>query len=242
MLYAIILFAFLITVIGAVRFRNAPLRRIDAYNGMVLSVSQAVESGRAMHLSFGSSAVRDASTLAAVATAEILYALSLRASLGDKPPFVTLSDPITLGLSQDILRKAYRARGRLAFYRGAQSRWYPPGMAFAAGAGTAVLTGDASTNILTGNYGAELMLLAENALRYNRYVVAQSSNDRLDGQAVAYAVSDAPLIGEELYASAAYLSQTPVAVGGVVAQDVLRILVVLALIGLAILSFLGAKF
>lgn len=243
MLYAIILFALLVTVLGAVRLRNIPLRRIGAYEAMQLSASEAVESGRVVHVSYGSSALRDTSTVSAIASAEISFHLALRSVLADKPTIITLSDPISLGLAQDRLRRAYKLRNTLSKYRSTLAHWYPKGplsFALAAGVGIAMLDEDFSTNILLGRFGPEMMLIAENAIRYDRYLVAQS--DQVDGQAVAYVVADAPLIGEEMYAGAAYLDRTPLHTGGVIAQDVLRYLVIAAIIVLAILSFVGVAF
>jgi hypothetical protein len=243
LLYVIILVAVLIMIVASTRARALQFRRIPAYSAMPLLAGEAVESGRAVHLSFGSSAVRDATTLTALASAEIIYHLAERASLGDRPAFATLSDPVTLGLGQDTLRRAYKARASLGKYRTTMAHWYPQGpssLAFAAGAGAEILDADASLNVLIGRYGLEMMLLAENAIRYDRTVIAQS--DQVIGQAVAYVVSDTPLIGEELYVGGAYLARTPLYIGGVFAQDVLRFLVIVVIIGLAILALVGTPF
>jgi hypothetical protein len=243
LLYIIILVVVLIMILASTRARALQFRRIPAYTALPLLAGEAVESGRSVHLSFGSSAVRDATTLAALASAEIIYHLAERASLGDRPTFVTLSDPVTLALGQDTLRRAYKARAALRSYRSTMAQWYPQGpssFAFAAGAGAEILDADASLNVLIGRYGAEMMLLAENAVRYDRTVVGQS--DQVIGQAVAYAVSDTLLIGEELYVGGAYLARTPLLVGGVFAQDLLRFLVITVIIGLAILALVGTSF
>src|SRR5262249_40634049 len=153
-----------------------------------LIVGEAVESDRTVHISMGSSALRDVSTISAVASSELLYYFSERAALGDRPPLVTLSDPVTLTLALNTVRRAFRARGVMSKYRTTMVRWYPQGplsLAYAAGAGAALLDEEVSTNLLVGRFGPELMLIAENALRYDRYLMAQS--DQIDGQAVAYA-------------------------------------------------------
>jgi hypothetical protein len=243
MVYAIILFAFLFTVIGAVRARRVQLRSVPAYDAMLRATNDAVEMGKAIHVSFGSSALRDSSTIAAIATAEILYMAAGRTLMADRPSYATLSDPITLTLTQNTLRKAYLSRSKTTTYQDTQSRWYPQGeqsLAFAAGAAISTLDEEVSTNILAGRFGSEVALLAENAVRHNHRIIAQS--DRIEGQAVAFVVSSVPFIGEELYTSAAYLSREPLAVGSVVAQDVLRYLVIAVLIGLATLAFIGVTF
>src|SRR5260221_10743370 len=218
LVYVILLLALVVTIVGATlasRSRFVQLRRIGAYNAMPLTVGEAVESEKTVHVSFGSSAIRDTSTIAAIATADILYYLAERAALADKGVLVTLSDPVTLALGQDVLRRAYKARDALRKYRTTMVRWYPQGplsLAFAAGVGAAILDEDVSTNILTGRYGPELMLLTENAIRYEKYVIAQS--DQLDGQAVSHPRSNFPLIGEELYTAGAYPGGRPLQLGG----------------------------
>jgi len=239
--YGILLLTAVIMVAAAVRSRFFLLRRIGAYAAMPMAVGEAVESDRSLHVSLGSSAVHNTTTLAAVASVEVLYHLAERASLSDRRPLLTLSDPVTLALAQDTLRRAYKSRDMLRKYRASSVQWFPAGpasFAFAAGAGAAMRDEQISSNVLVGVFGSEMMLLVENAVRYDRGVIAQSDDVR--GQAVAYAVSETPLIGEELYAGGAYLGRTPITVGGVVAQDVLRYLVVLIIIVLAVLSIAGA--
>jgi hypothetical protein len=240
MLYAIILLVFAVMVIGAARARRLQLRSVPAFTTILKSADEAMETGKGVHVSFGSSALRDNSALSAIATSDILYFVAARTMVADRPVLSTLSDPMTLALAQDILRKAYASRSRLVQYQDTQARWYPQGeqsLAFAAGAALAAQDYNAGTSLFTGRFGAELMLLAENPLRQNRSVIAQS--DRIDGQAVAYVVSEVPFIGEELYASAAYLTGDAASVGTILAQDVLRYVVVIALIAFAILTFLG---
>lgn len=242
MVYAIILVTFVLTVVGASRAKRVQLRPVAAFEAMQKAANEAIELGRGVHVSFGGSALRDSSTLSAISTAEIVYAMADRTMLADYPVITTLTDPVTLLLSHDTLRKAYNSR-KLLQYQDTQSRWYPTGegsLAFAAGVSISMLDQEISSNILAGRFGAEMSILAENAIRYDRGVIAQS--DRIDGQAVAFAVSDVPFIGEELYTSAAYLNREPIAIGGVVAQDILRYLIIAVLIGLAVLTFLGVAF
>ncbi len=243
MVYAITLLAIVIMVIASTQAKRFQLRRIGAYNAMPLTVGEAVESDMAVHVSYGSSAVRDASTLSALAVSEVLYHLAERAALSDKPTLVTMSDPVTLGLGQDALRQAYKARDVLRKYRSTLARWYPQGplsLAFAAGVGVAILDESVSTNILAGRFGPELMLMVENAVRYDRFVIAQS--DQITGQAIAYAVSETPLIGEELYVGGAYLGRAPIQMGAVIAQDALRLIIILLIIGLMISAIFGVSF
>lgn len=236
-----VLFTLAFTLIARSRSQVSPLRTLPAYQSLPHALDTTVETGKALHISLGASAVRDNSTLSALAGAEVMYNVAERAAISDSPTLVTLSDPITLGLAQDTLRRAYKARNQLDKYRPVNAQWYPQGpssLAFAAGAGIALLDESVATNVFVGRFGPELVLLAENALRTDQTVVAQS--DQIEGQAVAYTISPTPLIGEELYVGGAYLSNLPIARGGVVALDILRLLVVLLiLLGAIYVFFFG---
>lgn len=237
--YLAVLLGVLFTLIAALRSRTIQLRTIPAYQSLPRALDATVETGKALHFSLGGSAVRDESTLSALAGAEVLYHVAERAAISDAPTLVTLSDPVTLGLAQDVLRQAYKARNRLDKYRPTSAEWYPQGpssLAFAAGAGTALLDASVMTNVLVGRFGPELALLAENALRTNQTIIAQS--DQIEGQAVAYAITPTPLIGEELYVGGAYLSDSRVARGGAAALDVLRYLTVILIFLAALFVFL----
>src|SRR5260221_5974773 len=116
LVYAVLLLALVLTIVGttlASRSGMIQLRRIGAYNAMPLTVSEAVESDRTLHLSFGSSAVGSTSAISAVAISDVLYPLAERAALADRGTLVTMSDPVTLALGQDTLRRAYKVRRAL---------------------------------------------------------------------------------------------------------------------------------
>jgi len=137
-----VVFTLIVTIIIRARPQAVVLRPLPAYDLLPRALDMTVETGKALHVSLGASAVREDSTLSALAGAEVLYHVAERAAISDLPTIVTLSDPITLGLAQDTLRRAYVARNRLDKYRPIAVRWYPQGpssLAFAAGAGSALI-------------------------------------------------------------------------------------------------------
>jgi hypothetical protein len=96
---------------------------------------------------------------------------------------------------------------------------------------------DVSANILTGHFGAEVALLTEAGERSSSLTVAGS--DSLPAQAVLYATSDEPLLGEEIFGAGAYLGAGPAHSASLHMQDVLRWLLVAIIIVGAILKLLG---
>lgn len=212
------------------------LRRLAAYDALPGFVSRAIETDQRLHLSLGSAGIGGETTLLAVVSAELAYQVAREAAIGDTPPLFTLTDASALPLAQDTLRRAYANRGRLAALQPGSTRFLPAGtrsLAFAA-AVTAMQHDDRlSGHVLAGRYGPELALILEAAARRGLPTVAVS--DQLEGQAIAYALADDPLIGEEVFAAGAYLGGGASQKAGIVATDMLRWLVILVMI----VAFIG---
>lgn len=231
----ILLLAMVVSVVVAQFIRRRPnlyaLRPIEAYQALPQMVGEAIEANQPMHFSLGSASLGGENSLLALASAELFYQGMERAAISAAPPLLTVSDPTAIPLGYTMLRQAYRSRDLLGRYRSSSLRWYPAGprsLAFAA-ALTAMLGDDrVANNVLVGSFGLELALITDAAVRRNQGVLAAS--DQLQGQAVAFVMADQPLIGEELFASGAYLGGSPTQIAGLVATDVLRWLVILAML------------
>lgn len=215
------------------------VRRIEAYERLNRSVGLAVESGTRLHISLGRGnlfTTRGASALAGLA---MLRKLSERTSLSDRPPIVTSGDASLTILSQDTLQSGYRAAGAEDQYRFSTGRL--TGLTpFAYAAGTIPITRDesVSTNVFIGDFGAESALLVDAAERENSSLIAASDN--LSAQSVFYASAQDPLIGEELFAAGAYVGAGASHDASLVVQDILRWLVILAIVIGSLLKFMGA--
>ena len=108
---------------------------------------------------------------------------------------------------------------------------------YAAGVMPAIRDENISSNILIGSFGPEVGLLVEAADRQNASVTAAS--DSLTGQAVLYASSPETLIGEELFAAGAYVQAGSFHAASLLLQDVLRWLIIAALLAGAGLKLAG---
>jgi hypothetical protein len=108
---------------------------------------------------------------------------------------------------------------------------------YAAGALPLMSDEQVSTNVLMGNFGIEAGLLTEAADRSEAYSLAGSDN--LPAQAVLFASAQDPLIGEELYASPAYLNAGPMHLASLRVQDILRWLIVVVVLVGAFLGLVG---
>jgi hypothetical protein len=85
--------------------------------------------------------------------------------------------------------------------------------------------------MLNGSFGYEAGLAADFGERAHNFVIAGS--DDVQSQALLYAVAQEPLIGEEVFATPAYLDAGAVHKASLRAQDAIRF-IILALIVLGV--------
>jgi hypothetical protein len=219
----------------------AVFRRIEAYERLNRAIGLAVEGGTRLHVSIGRGNLFTARGGSALAALAMLRRLSEQTSLSDQPPVVTSGDASLAILSQDTLQSGFRAAGAEDQYRFTDGRLtgLTP-FAFAAGTLPVMRDEHVSANVVIGNLGAEAALLAEAADSEETDLIAASDN--LSAQSVLYAASQEPLIGEELFAAGAYLGAGGTHDASLQTQDVLRWLVILAILCGAALKFLGFGF
>jgi len=221
--------------------RRAPasFRLIEAYERLNRSVGLAVENGTRLHISLGRGNFLSSRGGSAFAGLAMLRRLAERTSVSDRPPVVTSGDASLAILSQDTLQAGYRAAGAEEQYRFSTGRLagLTP-FSYAAGALSTMHDENVSANIVMGDLGAEAGLLAEAADRQNAGLIAAS--DDLSAQSVFFVSSQEPLIGEELFAAGAYVGAGASHEASLHAQDILRWLIILAIIFGSLLKIVGA--
>ena len=243
----IALIVFLVSALLLLAFtflrRKSPgvFRKIEAYERLNRAIGLAVEGGTRLHISIGRGNLFTARGGSALAGLAMLRRLSEQTSLSDHPPVVTSGDASLAILSQDTLQSGYRAAGAEELYRFTTGRLtgLTP-FAFAAGTIPVMHDEDVSANVVIGDFGSEAALIADASNIKNADLIAASDN--LSAQSVLYATSDEPLIGEELFAAGAYLGAGASHDASLQTQDLLRWLVIVAILGGAVLKFLGIGF
>lgn len=214
------------------------LRPIRAMQRLRRAIGLAVEDGSRLHVSIGKSSIISPYNASALIGLSTLERIGMLSSVSDRPPVVTSGDGTLALLSQDTLRAAYRISNIPEQYDSAQARLTGP-TPFSYVAGTLPVIHDerVSANIMVGSFGPEVGLMIDAANREGAFSLAAS--DAFAAQAVLYAAASEPLIGEELFAVPAYLQSSAIHQAGLRAQDVLRWLVIAALVVGSILAFLG---
>ena len=212
------------------RGRRRMQRKIAAFDQIPRWTLQSTESNRPLHLAFGNAGVGGDNTPAALAGAEFFHHVIERANASDIAPIVSTSAAPSLPLAQACLRRAWQDGPTLS-----RARWHPPDLAYAGAVTLSMAEDEPTAHILAGSFGAELALMLESAARRGQPSLAVS--DRLDGQAVAYALADHALIGEELFAASGYVAEDEGGHGDAAVIDVWRWLIILGATVALLLEF-----
>jgi hypothetical protein len=238
-LLIIVISAILLLVITVWKRRSpATLREIPALTRLSRAIGLSVEDGTRLHVSLGHGSLLDPRGAPALAGLALLRIIAERTSVSDKPPVASAGDPMLGLLTQDSIQAGYQTAGASDLYQPTTSRvtGLSP-FSYAAGAMQITRDEDVATTIMVGHFGSEVGLLTEAADRENQTMIGGSDN--LDGQAVLFASTQDALIGEELFAPGAYLGAGASHDASLTVQDILRWLIILALLGGTFAKFAG---
>ncbi len=147
------------------------------------------------------------------------------------------SSPLFL-MARQVLEGSYQGGFSTALQT--QSPIIVPGLtslSYTAGLMPILLSRTHGSLSLFGDYGPEAALWADSVSDENAHVFAAAGT--LAAQAVLYLMIQDVLIGEEIFAVPADLSPTPFNLASLQTQDVLRVLLILALILGAVLKLTG---
>lgn len=217
------------------------IRPIKAFTKLRKNIEMSVEDGTRLHVSLGRGGLLGPQSAAAFAGLSLLREVSQIASDSDQPPLATAGEGTLALLAQDTLRTNYQALniGEEFSNRHAQISGLSP-IAYTAGVMPLLLDNEVSASALVGSFGAEAALVTAAGQRKASFTLAGS--DGLSSQAILYASANEALIGEELYASGAYLGAGGAQQASLRAQDILRILIAVSILGLALSKLIGVLF
>jgi len=208
-------------------------RSIRAFQRLRRSIELSVEDGSRFQISLGRGGLLGPQSAAAFAGLTLLRQVADITADSDQPPIATTGDGTLMLLAQDTLRGRYRQLGiRDQYHLGlAQATGLTP-FSYAAGTLPLMLDGSVSASTLVGSFGNEVGLISTASHRNNSFTLGGS--DGLNSQAILFASSEEPLIGEELYAAGAYLNAGNAHQASLRAQDLLRWLIILFILATAI--------
>ncbi len=218
------------------KLQKSYLREIPAFMKLRNAVGLVVEAGTRLHLSLGRGEIIGPESSVGLVGLSALARIGHTTANSDRSPVATSgTGPLGI-LSQDTFGSISRSIGaEFDPLNGRVSGLTP--FSYAAGVLSVINDENVGVNILIGNFGSEVALITEAGERANSLTVA--GTDNITAQAILYASAQEPLIGEETYASGAYLGAGSSHIASLRAQDLLRwVLISIILIG-AILKLAG---
>ena len=220
------------------RNRRPRLRPVPAWSALERFLASSQRTGTRLHVGLGSPESMPHGALSSLAGIAVLRRIVSRAAPAGTQPIASSGEAAASILAHTALRAGYSDANRAAAYQPQNSRLAGLGsFAYAAGVHAIISDDDVASNLLIGRFGPEVALLAESAERADAGLAGAS--DDLAGQAVLFAASQDPLIGEELFAGGAYLGAGPWHIASLVVQDLLRWLIILFLVAGAAARVIG---
>lgn len=215
------------------------LRPIPAFKMMKSLLGQVTESGKTIHLGLGTSGISDAHMPALAAGLAVLRYLAKQGAAFGESPVTTVADPTALLVAQDTLYRAHQAKGFARNYASTNVQMFAPDpTTYAVGAQDIVNQENVAANVMVGHFDQEFLLLGETGAQ--RGLVQVAGSDSVGAQPFMLATCKYVLLGEEMFAAGAYLTEEPKQVAGLYVQDLLRVMIVaVILLGVLVKTVLG---
>ena len=214
------------------------VRRIAGIDAIDDVIGRAVELGRPLSFTTG---ITSLSPLLYACLGAMRY-VARKSALFSKRLFVPCSDPQALVLSEATVQTAYIEERKFSEYDPSMMRFLSEEQfAFASGYQGLIHRENVGGAFLFGAFAAESLILAEAGQQIGAQQVAATTSP----EQVPFFITacDYTLIGEELYAAGAYLSEDPVQVGSLRGQDIVKLILLAVLcLGVFQATLLSAKY
>ncbi len=229
-------FGFVLYYIASAQAGKKPfVRRIPGIDAIEEAIGRATEMGRSVLYIPG---IQDISEIQTVAGLVILESVAKLTAKYETPIIVPVTYPIPFTIAEEMVKAGYLHAGRPEAYDPNSVRFVSPEQFAYVASVTGVMMRDRpAAHIFMGSFFAESLLLAETGFATGAIQVAGTANVH---QLPFFVVAcDYTLIGEELYAASAYLSGEPKLVGALKGADLMKIVIITAIIVGGILETLG---
>jgi len=212
---------------------NVVLRRMAGLDAIEEAVGRATEMGRPVHFSPGIGGITDATAPQTYAALECMAYVTGLCAKYNAELIVTIRQPQVFPLAEEVVRQGYLSAGKADLMKEDTVRFLSSDQfAYAAGAQGIMHREQVAANIMLGGFWAESLFLAESGSQIGAIQIAGTAN--MHQIPFFVAACDYALIGEELYAGGAYLSQDKIKLGSIAAQDYIK-LATLAVVILGVL-------
>ena len=202
------------------------IRRIAGLDAIDEAVGRATEMGRKILYIPGDVSVGDPQTLASLGILGHVARLAARHGAKLEVPNI---DPLTMEAARATVKQAYLEEGVPEAYDEGMVHFISANLfAYTAAVNGIMVRDRPAANFLLGRFAAEALLLAETGQGAGAIQIAGTANETQLPFFVA--ACDYTMLGEELYAASAHLSKDAQIVGSVKSQDVMKMVIIVAIL------------
>lgn len=210
------------------------VRKISGLAAVEDAIGRATEMGKPIFYIPG---LGDVDYPATIASMSILGEVAKKVAKYDTPLHVINRMPVVYTVTKEVVKEAYASVGRPDAFREDHVRFITDSQfGFAAAVDGMIMREKPATNFYIGYFWAEALILAETGSHIGAIQIA--GTDAVMQLPFFITACDYTLMGEELYAASAYLSQDSMLLSALRAQDYGKLLTMVLLVGFAVLSFI----
>jgi len=204
-------------------------KRMKSIKRLTNAIDESTAAGKRVHIGLANSQFLSPLNASSLVGLEVLRQVEQNCLASDSPAVASGSDAATVILARDVVNTINRVRG--------QETLFDPGLArqtgfnpltYALGTAAANRGDEVQAQLVMGDFGSEVLFVQDAVSMTGGYSLLVSNT--VSGQAAAYVASDEPLIGEELFALPALLSENNIHKASLTAQDVLRWLIIILIL------------
>ncbi|UCG29892.1 MAG: hypothetical protein JSV53_10390 [candidate division WOR-3 bacterium] len=223
----IILFSAVIYYIRrARRGEQLYIRKIPGITAMEEAIGRATEMGKPVLYVPGIMDIDEPETIASMS---ILGRVAEKTAEYGTPLYVPTSKAMVMSMAQQVVKEAAIRVGRPDWFNIDNVRYLTDDQFGYVSAVDGIMVREKpATNFYLGKFYAESLILAETGFSTGAIQIAGTALP--DQLPFFVAACDYTLIGEELYAASAYLSQEPVQLGSLKGQDIGKLIFVIVII------------
>ncbi|MGB9719912.1 MAG: DUF6754 domain-containing protein [bacterium] len=223
----IILFGSVIFYISQARKGgNLFIRKIPALSAIEEAIGRATEMGKPVLYVPGIMDIDDPQTIASMS---ILSRVAEKTAEYGTPLYVPTCHSMAMTMAQQVVKESATRMGRSDWYNSDNIRYITDDQfAYVSAVDGIMVRERPATNLYLGTFYAESLILAETGHSTGAIQIAGTAmSDQLP---FFVAACDFTLLGEELYAASAYLSQEPVQLGSLKGQDLGKLIFISVII------------
>lgn len=223
LIFLVFFFAVIIYFIErAKRGKSLFIRRIAGLDAIEEAVGRATEMGKPVLFISG---IEDVDQIQTVAAMIILGNVAKMVAGYDTPLLVPICQPFVVPVAEERVKEGYASAGKPDAYNRDNVRYISSEQfAYAAGVNGIMLRERPAANLMFGSFYAESLVMAETGFSTGAIQVAGTANIH---QLPFFVVAcDYTIIGEELFATSAYLSKEPKLLGSLKGSDLVKAIII----------------